>query len=175
MWWNGWVFSFEKAPKSTNIDDGGSSGMDEANQAINCLDDSDDFEMQASDQQEFEPQDDSDLIVTFNSLAVSMTQAEHQLGESSSGNSRDRLPLNQPAQPSVSPFAPGPSHTHSVERQDITIPEIVQPLEEEIIDRSQNSKGKAKEKAVDNITEADTQVKKAVAKGKQRGRPKKAI
>lgn len=106
MWWNGWVFSFEKAPKSAEID-GGSSGMDEANEAltINCLDD--DFEM--PDQQEFEPQD--DLIATFNSLAVSMTQAEHQLGESSSGNSRDRLPLNQPAQPSVSSFAPGPSHT----------------------------------------------------------------
>ena len=171
MWWNGWVFSFEKAPTSAEIDDGGSSGMDEANEAINCLDDND-FEM--PDQQEFEPQD--DLITTFNSLAVSMTQAEHQLGESSLGNSRDRLLLNQPAQPSVSSFAPGPSHKYSAESQDKTIPEIMQPLEEEIVDRSQNSKGKGKEKAFDNITEADTQ--KVVAGGKQtrRGRPnKKAI
>jgi hypothetical protein len=86
MWWNGWVFSFEKAPKLAEIDDGGSSGMDEANEAINCLASDDDFAM--PDQQEFEPQD--DLITTFNSLAVSITQAEHQLGESSSGgNSRD--------------------------------------------------------------------------------------
>ena len=53
MWWNGWVFSFEKDPKSTNIGDGESSGMDEA---INCLDN--DFDMQVLDQQEFELQED---------------------------------------------------------------------------------------------------------------------
>ena len=169
MWWNGWVFSFEKDPKSTNISDGESSGMDEA---INCLDN--DFDMQVLDQQEFELQE--DLIETFDSLTVSMAQAEHRLGESSSGSSRVQVPpsLNQPAQPGVSSFAPGPSHTHSVKQQDITMPEIVQPMEEEI--SSQNSKGKArkgKEKDVDNITKVDTQVKKAVAGGKQRGRPKK--
>jgi hypothetical protein len=62
-----------------------------------------------------------------------------------------------------------------VELQDRTIPEIVQPLEE-IIDRSQNSKGKGKEKAFDNITEADTQKVVAGRKQTRRGRSnKKAI
>jgi hypothetical protein len=155
MWWNGWVFSFEKARKLTNIDDEESSGMDEA---VECLDD---FDMQVStNQQERGWQDlEEDLIETFDSLAM----AEHQELASSSGSG-----VPQPA--SVSTFSPGPSYTHSVEQQDImpVVSDVLQPIEEEV--RSQNGKGK--EKAVD-ITEADVQVKKAVARGKQRGRPKK--
>jgi hypothetical protein len=173
MWWNGWVFSFEKTPKLSTIDDGESSGMDEA---INCLDSDNDFGMQVStDRQESGSQLEEYLMDTFDSLAI-MAEHHHQLGlgESSSGSSR--VPPNQPAQPIVSSFAPvnGPSHMDSVEQQleDTMIPEISQAMEEEIV--SQNSgkgKGKSKEKAVDNITKVDMQVKKAG--GKQRGRPKK--
>ena len=174
MWWNGWVFSFDKAPKLT---DGEleSSGMDEA---INCLD-NDDFGMDSevsTNRQEFRSQLEEDLIETFDSLAVNAVSimAEHhdQLGESSSGSSRG--PPNQPTQPIVLSFAPGPSYMHAVEQQDTMIPEISQAMEEEIV--SQNSgkgKGKSKEKAVNNITEVDMQVKKAG--GKQRGRPKKTV
>jgi len=131
MWWNGWVFSFEKAPKLTNTDDEESSGMDEA---VECLDD---FEQERGWQEE-------DLIERFDSLSV----AEHQELPSSSGSG-----VPQPA--SVSTIF-----------QDITKSDVLQPILEEEI-RSQNGKGK--EKAVDP-TEA---VKKVVARGKQRGRPKK--
>jgi len=167
MWWNGWVFSPEKTPKVSNVDDEESSGMEEA---LNCLDN--DSDMQVSTNQECGLQE--DLIEGFNSLALSSV---HQLEGSSSGSSG--VPLTQPA--SLSSSAPGPSsHTHSAEQQEIIIPEISQPPEDSEEIRSQNSKGKGKgkgkgkEKAV-NVTEADMQVKKAVTGGKQRGRPKKTV
>jgi hypothetical protein len=142
MWWNGWVFSFEKAPKPANTDDEESSGMDEA---VVCLDN---FEQERRWQEEV-------LIESFDSLSVAEPSA------SGSG-------VPQPASVMVSTFSPGPSDTHSV---DTTKSDVLQPIEEELEIRSQNG-GKGKEKAVD-ITEADMQVKKAVGRGKQRGRPKK--
>ena len=174
MWWNGWVFSFDKVPKLSNTDgELESSGMDEA---INCLDNDDSGMEVSTNRQEFRSQLEENLIETFDSLAVNavsiMAEHHNQLGESSSGSSRG--PPNQPTEPIVLSFAPGPSYMHSVEQQDTMIPEILQAIKEEIV--SQNSgkgKGKSKEKAVDNITEVDMQVKKAG--GKQRGRPKKTV
>ena len=162
MWWNGWGFSFEKVPKLTNIDDEESSGMDEA---VDCLDD---FGVEVpTDQQEYGQQRD-DFIERFDSLAVSMAVTVNQDSNLSSSAGSSRVP--QPT--TVSSFAPGPSHTHSVDQQDIIIPDISPPREEEI---SRNRKGKGKEKAVD-ITidiQADIQSKKAVAEGRPRRRPKK--
>jgi hypothetical protein len=154
MWWNGWVFSFENAPKLTNIDDEGSSGMDEA---VNCLDDSD--VQVPTDQQEYGWQRDvDDLTEGFNSLAMSMAGTVHQDSNLSSSGSSG---VPQPATVSFTP-GPGPSHAHSVDRQDIILSDISQPREEEI---SQNGKGK--EKAVD-IT-----IPVQKAGGRQRGRRKK--
>jgi hypothetical protein len=156
MWWNGWVFSFENAPKLTNIDDEESSGMDEA---VDCLDD---FDVQVpTDQQEYGRQKDvNDLTERFDSLAVSMAGTVHQDSNSSSSGSSG-VP-----QPATVPFTPGPSHTHSVDQQDIILSDTSQPREEEI---GQLENGKGKEKAVD-IT---IQVQKAG--GRQRGRRKKTV
>jgi hypothetical protein len=161
-WWNGWVFSFEKIPETSNIDDAMSSGMDEA---IDCIDDS-------TNQQGFDSQE--DLMEGFNNLAVSMA-----LPVLSTGSSR----VPQPAD--LHSFAPGPSHTRSEEQpleqpledEDIIIPEVSQPLaviEDEI--QGQNSKGKGKgkgkEKAV-NIDTGGVQDNLVTAGGRQRRKPKK--
>ena len=107
MWWNGWVFSFDKVPKLSNTDgELESSGMDKA---INCLDDDDSGMEVLTNRQEFRSQLDEDLIETFDSLAV-MAERHDQLGESSLGSSRG--PPNQPTQPIVLSFAPGPSYMH---------------------------------------------------------------
>ena len=157
MWWNGWVFSFEKAPsKLTNSEE--SSGMDEA---VECLDD---FDMQVPTNQQERGWQEEDFIERFDSLQVAMTVTVHQESNLSSSGS------GVPQTASVSSIAPGPLHTHSVEQQDMIIPDNSQPIEEFPV-RSRNRKGK--EKAVD-ISEADVQVKKA-GKQTRRGRPNKKM
>jgi hypothetical protein len=159
MWWNGWVFSFEKASKLTDTIDGEeSSGMDEA---IGCLDDVD-MEVPI-DHQELEFQDDN-LLERFDSLAVSMAVTVHQ-GSNLSSSGSSGVP-----QPESS-FAPGPSLTDLVD-QNVILTDSSQAMEEEI---GQRARGKGKEKAVDvNVTElkTDMQVKKVVGK-RGRGRSKK--
>lgn len=166
MWWNGWVFSFDKAPKLTSIDDEESSGMDEA---VGCLDDVD-VEVPTTDQQHGW-QDDDLLLVgeRFDRLAVSMAVTVHQeLNLPSSSSSR----VTQPAESSLA-FTPGPSDTHSVDQQNIMISDShgLQAREdsEEI---GQRGKGKGKEKAVD-ITELKADIVVAGGKRARRGRPKK--
>jgi hypothetical protein len=148
MWWNGWVFSFEKAAITCDADNEGSSGMDEA---VECL--NDDMQVLTDGWQE------KDLTQRFDNLSVSVTVA---VQESSAGSSK----VTQPVIPSS--FAPGPSHLDSVEQQDsdalISEPQAG-PREEEII-----GKGKCKEKAVD-INEGDAQVRKAG--GRPRRKPKR--
>jgi hypothetical protein len=154
MWWNGWVFSFEKDPKLkyTVSDNEESSGMDEA---LECLDDVDE-EVPTGDQQE-----ENDLIATFDSLAMSM--AVHQQSNlSSSGSS------GVPRPEIVLSLTPGPSHMHSDDQQDILNTDNSQPRDEET-----SRKGKGKGKAVD-ITEEVMEVEQTIAGGRQRrGRPKK--
>jgi hypothetical protein len=167
-WWNGWVFSFEKNPETSNIDNDESSGMDEA---IVCIDDEVLTNLQGFDSQE-------DLMEGFDNLAVSTA-----LPLLSTGSSR----VPQPAD--LYPFAPGPSNTHledseqPLEDEDIIIPEVSQPpaiIEDEI--QGQNSegkgkgkgRGKGKEKAV-NIDTGGVQDNLVIgaAGGRQKRRPKK--
>ena len=65
MWWNGWVFTFEQAPKLNNTDDEGSSGMDKAAECLN-----DDMQVPTNQQDRWQENDDDNLMETFNSLAV---------------------------------------------------------------------------------------------------------
>ena len=162
-WWNGRVFTFEKNPETSNINNDKCSRMDEA---IDCIDDEVLTNRQGFDLQE-------DLMKGFNNLAVSTA-----LPVLSTSSSRVPQPAN------LHSFAPGPSHTHSEEQpledEETIIPEVSQPpavIEDEI--QGQNSKGKGrgkgkgKEKAV-NIDTGGVQDNLVIgtAGGRQKRRPK---
>jgi hypothetical protein len=151
MWWNGWVFTFEKVPMLCDADDEGSSGMDEAIEYL-------DRDMQSPTGRQDGWQE-NDFMERFDNLSVSVTVA---VQESSSGSSRVTQPVLIPTS-----FAPGPSHLDLVDQHDSDTPisePQAGPREEEII-----RKGKGKEKAVNN-NEEDLQVKKAG--GRPRRKPK---
>jgi hypothetical protein len=164
MWWNGWVFSFEKAPNLVDYEGEESSGMDEA---VECLSNFD-SQVPTIDYGWQEEQ----LIERFNDLTMAVPQESNEPTLSSSRSDIDIPQLTTLPSNTTPGNTPGPSSAptdNSVEQQ--FQPKPIEDVTSQLAHKIHRTR-KGKEKAI-AIVEADGQVSEVTIKRKQRGRPKK--